>query len=295
MTGSLSLILKKYSVPALFTIIGLVMVILGIQSQQNAQYQIATIMMFCAGVLSFLYSSGNISSKVLTILGVVAGIASIVALGLSYKSVASTQAHIKKYEKTVLEAENNLRDIRTAQKAFAEKNGRYAKDWAELKDFILNGQVPFVVQEGVVPSRKITEQERNFLYGDNRAIDNNMSELEAYRLSKMPNPPADLMGFKRDTVMVSFSSTKFDSKSYKTGRQKAGLPPFDVDALPFIPNAGGRKWKMETKDSVQIGDEFFPAIRVWGKLPIARIEGEEPEEMSFGKLTTNDTGGSWEQ
>jgi hypothetical protein len=231
----------------------------------------------------------------LTLLGLVAGISSALAMYLSFKSVYDTHKHIAKYELCVKLAQNNLSDIRSAQKAFADMNGRYAKDWDELIDFINNGKVPFVDAFGVVPSRKITEQERNFLYGDNRAIDNNMTELEAYRLSKMANAPEDLQNFKRDTILVSFLSTKFGSKSYKAGRMKEGFGAFSAEKLPIIPFSNGKKWKMETRDSIQIGTEYFPAIRVSGMLPIAKLEGEKPKEIYFGQLTSNDTGGSWEE
>ncbi|MBU2019840.1 MAG: hypothetical protein KJ941_09355 [Bacteroidetes bacterium] len=295
MTSSLSLLLKKYSVPALFTILGITMVVVGLKTKQNGQYIIATIMMLIAGLLSFLYSSGKVSSKVLTTLGIAAGIGSLIAMGMATMSVYKTDQHIKKFNLCEKIAISNLRDIRTAQKAYAEANGKYASTWEELNDFIKNGKVPFVLAVGVLPSRKITEAERNYIYKDNRAIDNNMTEMEAYLLSKSPSPAEDLLGYKRDTIMVSFMSTKFGSKSYMENRMKEGIGKFYADSITSIPMSGGKKWKLETKDSIQIGLDFFPAIRVSGKLPIAKIEGEKPLEMSFGKLTSNDVSGSWEQ
>lgn len=295
MTGNLSLLIKKYSVPALFTLTGIAMLYLGLQSSQNSVYTIATIMMLVAGILSFLYSSGTLSAKMLTFLGIGAGVVSMVALYLSTVSVKETFDHQQRYAACVAKAQANLRDIRTAQKAYAEANGKYASDWKDLVNFINEGQVPTVNAVGVVPSRKITEAERNFLYGDNRAIDNNMTELEAVLLSRSTICPDDLKEFKRDTVMVSFMSTKFGSRSYKEGRIKAGIGPFYPDSLPYIPMANGKKWKLETVDSLQIGEDFIPAIKVSGMLPLARIQGEKTEELSFGKLTSNDTGGSWEQ
>ncbi len=295
MTNDLSLILKKYSVPALFLVLALAMLILGLQSKQDMTYIVATVMMFAAGVLSLLYSSGKITAKLLSILGIGAGLFALVTIILSYTSVSSEVAHQKKYDACVKEAQTNLRDIRSAQKAYAEKNGVYAKNWEELIDFIENGKIPFVQAEGVVPSRKITEAERGVLYGDNRAIDVNMTELEALKLSRSANPAEDLKEFKRDTVMVSFMDSKFKNKSAITAREKAGFGPFNAKKLPFIPMANGKKWKMEVVDAVAMGEDLFPAIYVSGTLPIARIQGTKPEQMYFGKLTTNDTSGSWEQ
>jgi hypothetical protein len=236
-----------------------------------------------------------VASKVLTTLGIVAGVGSLFAMGMATMSVYNTDQHIKQFALSEKMAISNLRDVRTAQKAYAEMNGKYAGTWDELNYFIKNGKVPFVLAEGVMPSRKITEAERNFLYNDNRAIDNNMNDMEAYLLSKSASPAEDLLGYKRDTVMVAFMSTKFGSKSYQEGRMKEGLGKFYADSIITIPMSGGKKWLLEVKDSIQIGLDFFPSIRVSGKLPTAKIEGEKPIEMSFGKLTTNDVSGSWEQ
>jgi hypothetical protein len=295
MTNDLSLLVKKYSVPALFLVIALAMLILGLKSKQDATYIIATIMMFAAGALSLLYSSGKISVKLLSVLGIGAGVAALVTIALSYKTVSKEVAHQKKYDNCLKESETNLRDIRSAQKSYAESNGKYAANWEELIDFIKNGKVPFISAVGVVPGRKITEAERGYLYGDNRPIDVNMTEIEALKLSKKPDVSEDLKGFKRDTVMVSLMKTKFKNKSAVESRMKAGFGGFNPEKLPFIPMSEGKKWKLEVADSVKIGEEFYPAIRVSGMLPISRIAGTQPDEMSFGKLSTNDTSGSWEQ
>lgn len=294
MTNQFSLLLKKYSVPAMFLIFALAMFYITINSSQNATFVIATIMMFVAGLLTLLYSSGKISTKLLTILGVVAFVGAVGTLFFSTTSVTATTRHMKQFALTTGEAQLNLGDIRSAQKAYMETHGFYAPDWNTLIDFIKNGQVPFVEKEGTVPSRRITLDERAILYGDNRAIDNNMTEEEALKLAKSSNPPADLQNFRRDTVMVSFLKNKFQTKSYQEAREVAGYGAFSADSLPFIPGTK-RKWKMKTLKKVQIGETFYPAIKVWGTLPLAEIEGTDPEEISFGSLTTNDTGGSWEQ
>jgi hypothetical protein len=295
MTNDLSLLVKKYSVPALFLVLAIAMLILGLKSKQDTTYIIATAMMFAAGALSILYSSGKISVKMLSILGLSAGIAAVVTIALSYYAVSSEVEHQAKYDSCVKESEMNLRDIRSAQKAYAEKNGKYAANWEELINFIKTGEIPFIEAEGVVPGRKITEAERSILYGDNRPIDINMTELEALKLSKSSNPADDLKGFRRDTVMVSLMDTKFKNKTAVESRIKAGFGAFNPDKLPIIPMSNDKKWKLEVADSIKIGEEVFPAIRVSGTLPISRIAGTQPDEMHFGKLTTNDTSGSWEQ
>ena len=293
MTNNLSLLLKKYSVPALFLLLAFGMIFLVISSPQNKTFLIATVMMFVAGVLTFLYSSGAISTKILTILGGIAFVGAIGTLYFSTASVVNTNRHIKEYNLTYGKATYNLQDIRTAQKAYMEQNGFFAASWEELVDFIKNGKVPFVEMEGTVPSRRMSVAEMNSIYGDGRPINENMTEKEALLLSKKSNPAEDLRSFKRDTIMVSFLQSKFQTRSYTEARLVAGYGAFSADSLPFIPGTK-KQWKLETKKKVKIGETEYPVVRVTGKLPLAKIEGTQPEELSFGSLTTNDTGGSWE-
>ena len=294
-TGNASLLLKKLSVPVLFLIIGLLLIIAGVQQKQNNMFMISAVLMFVGSILSLLYSWGKLKSNLFNIIGIGAGIIAAATLYLSWKSVADTATYTANYNLCRGKAIQNLTDIRYAQKAYAEANGTYAKDWETLVDFVKNGTVPYVVAEGNIPARLITTEERDYLYSDNRAIDNNMSENEAYRLSKSPICPEDLKGFKRDTIQVSLIQTKFKNKSYTESRKVAGFGKFYADSLPYIPFTGGKKmWKMEIKDSVKVGEDFFPAINVIGTLPFSKIEGTKPETLFFGKITTNETAGSWE-
>lgn len=295
MTSKLSLLFKKYTVPTIFTILGIIMVVMGLKSQQNTEYVIATVMMFVAGALSFLYSSGAISSKILSILGFVALLGSAGAMYQAWASVRSTTIHNKNYARCVALARLNLTDIRATQKAYAEVNGVYANSWEKVVDFAKNGMVPVVEAEGTVPPRPLSKQEIKFLYNDNRAADDNMTEQEAVRLSRMETPPMDLQNFRRDTVMKPFRATKFDTRSYQESRENKGYPRFYADSLPYIPMSGGQMWKLETKDSIPFGDAMMPAIRVSGILPYAKIEGTKKEEIYFGKLTMPETAGSWEE
>ncbi len=295
MTNNFSLLIKKYSVPVLFLILALAMLYINFASEhrQDASFILATIMMFVAGALTLLYSTGTISTKILTVLGGLAFIGAVITLYFSTASVVSTKKHNEQYELSFGKAAYNLSDIREAQKAYLDKNGKYADTWDKLLDFIRNGEVPYVNKVGVIPNRKITPEERAKLYGDNRPIDVNMTEMEALLLSKMPNPASDLAEFKRDTLMKSYMESKFNTKTYREARELAGYGKFSVDSLAYIPFTN-KKWNMQTKDSVKIGQQSYPAIKVWGKLPYAKLEGTDPIEISFGSLTTNDVGGSWE-
>lgn len=300
MTNNLSMLLKKYSVPALFFIVGLVLLIVGITKEQDGMFMMASVLLFIAGGLSVLFSSGNFKSGILYIFGIAAGIAGIFTIVMSYKSVEDTSTYNNNYVKCKSLSKQNLEDVRYIQKAYADKNGKYIGDWDSVEDFVKNGTVPFVEQQGVVPNRKITSEENKFLYTGNPPIDNNMTEDEAYRLSKWaagPNYQADFSNFRRDTIQVGLMKYKFDGKSYKASRVKAGFGPFNVDSLKYIPFTGGREtWKLEVLDSVRMGETVFPAIKVSGEIPFASIKGKngDKEEVYFGSLKTSDTEGSWE-
>ncbi len=294
MTNKFSLLIKKYSVPALFMLFALGMLYVVMTSPQNKTFVTATVMMFVAGVLTLLYSSGAISSKILTVLGILALAGAIGTLFYSTKSVVDTNKHMRNFTLISEKAALNLGDVRTAQKAYMEQHGHYTDNWDSLIYFIENGKVPYVNKVGTPPNRKITPEERGFLYGDNRPIDFNMTEEEALRLSLRPNPPTDLVNFKRDTVMVSFLETKFKNKSYTATRMKKGFGKFSVDSLMYVPGTKTR-WQVKTLDSLKIGEEVYPAVKVWGMLPLAEVEGKDPKEIGFGSLTMNDLAGTWEQ
>jgi hypothetical protein len=301
MLSNLSIIFKKYSVPALFFILGLLLFITGITGDQNIMFQLSSVLMFLAGALSVVYSSGAFKTTILYIFGALAGIAGLATLVLSYNSVSETSTYNANYTLCRGKSISNLDDIRFIQKAYAEKHGVYAKDWETLVEFVKTGTVPFVESEGVVPGRKISEQERDYLirfglYKKGQAIDFNMTEKEAYFLSKSATCPDDLKGFKRDTIQKSLLEMRFMNKAYTEGRMKAGYGKFYADSLPYIPLSGARRmWKLETKDSIQVGESFLPAMKISGKIPFAKTQGKEDEEMSLGSLTSQDLIGSWEE
>lgn len=293
MTNNFSILFKKYSVPVLLLILGITLLVVGISNKQGSSFMLSSVLMFIAGGLSLLYSSGKMKTMFLVIFGVLAGLAGVVMLVISWGEVSSemdTQARNKLTETT---AKQNLEDIIYIQKEYQARNGVYAGTWDEMTDFVKNGKVDYVYSEGSVPGRKLERAESNYLYNDNRPLDNNMTEIEAHRLSKWKQGPryADFKGFRRDTVQVSLLQTKFQSRSYLEARQISGLGPFYPDSLRFIPFTKGKKeWKLQTKDSLDTGDgNKAPAILVEGTLPFVK------KKMSFGSLTSpNELSGSWE-
>lgn len=299
MNGNLSLLLKKLSIPAILLVLGIIMVYIGLTSEQDAIYKIASIMMMLAGMISLAFSTGNLNRKVMVLIGATTGVISVVLLFYSYKSVSDTTRYNKNYALCRMQAIQNLQDVRYIQKSYMEKNGKYIDNWDELVEYAKTGTVPKLISRGSVPNRPITPEERKFLYNDNRPLDNNMTEQEAVLLSRWkegPNYMQDFSEFVRDTIQITFKEAKFGTKSYMKSREVAGLPKYAADSLPYIPFTGAREmWKLEVADSVLMGDTKVPAIRVEGEIPFAATQGKKNEKISFGQLTSNDTAGSWEE
>lgn len=296
--SNLSLVFKKYSIPAIFLILGIVLFVIGAKNNQGSTFMISSIMMFLAGGMSVLFSSGKMKSKILLGFGALAGIAAIYTLYASYATVGEAIEHEEKYKAIKAESRQNLEDVRYIQKEYKKRYNKFIDNWDDLVDFVKNGKMDKYISEGTVPSRRITIEERDYLYGDNRAIDVNMNELEAYLLSQWAEGPkyADFAGFVRDTAQISIMEGKFESDSYTKSRDKMGLGTFNPDNLPYIPGTDKKKkWKFETKDSVAVGTMKVPAIKVSGMLPITAFKGKKKkDEIFFGTLTSGDLTGSWE-
>lgn len=295
MNNSLSVLLKKYAVPTIFVVLGMAVLVYGFTTQQDGTFKMSAVFLFVAALLSIMFSSGKFKSSLINMLGIVTAIGAAITLYLSFKSVSDTEQYNLNYKMSRLKSEQNLADIRFIQKQHAAEHGRYAKTWDEFLAYAKKATMDYVDAVGVVPARPMTIEESRYVYKDNRPVDKAMTEEEALILSKWENAPAELKGFKRDTLKVNLLKTKFGSSSYIDSRMIAGIGRFSLDSLPYIPMSGKKMWKLETKDSIAVGSEKMPAIKVSGVLPFAEIEGsKKKEEISFGSLTSNDTGGSWE-
>ncbi len=297
MNSNLTLIIKQYSSLFLLLLIG-IFVTLFISTAAGVLIIFAALACILIVLLINLF---GVNRFVGLVYGIVGFLGATTVLTLSYRSVEETSTYIHNYELCKGKSIRNLEDIRFIQKAYAETNGVYAKDWETLIDYAKNGTVPYVESEGSVPARRINEGERDYLiqfglYKKGQAIDFNMTEKEAYFLSKWTNCPEDLKGFRRDTLQRSLYEMKFTNTSYVESRMKAGHGKFYADSLPFIPFTGGReKWKLETVDSLMIGEDRMPAMMVSGKIPFAKIQGTDTEALSFGTLSSPDLVGSWEE
>lgn len=295
MNSNFSMIIRKFAAPLIFTVLGLIVLIYGFTTNQDGTFILASVFLFAAALISMLYSSGKVKPAILNIVGIVAGLAALFTIYMSWTSVKKSEHYREIQKLTELKAQQNLADIRFIQKNCAEATGKYASNWEEFISYAKEAKMQYIDAKGSVPGRRLSPEESRYIYKDNRPQDNNMTEEEAYILSKWTEGPnyAEFASFIRDTTYVSLLETKFGSASYVDTRMINGLGAFSLDSLPYIPWTK-EKWTIETRDSVLVGDQKFPAIRVSGKLPFAKIEGAKRPEIYFGNLTSNETGGSWE-
>lgn len=308
--GNFALLLKRYSVPTIFLVVGIAVLYVAFSGNQAIQFKISGVLILLGSLFSFLNTSGR--SNIVTnwaIGGVSLALATYATIA-SYNSVETTRTHQEDYKKTKLTAERNLQDLRTIQSAFLKRYGKYAATWEELLGFAENDYVWEDDDAGSVPARRITPEELKYLvsigfkmskdgvvtvYKANQAIDNKMTEEEAVALSKMKTLPGDLVGFKRDSVKVKFIETTFiRNQSYMKERLDLGLGDFNTKALRYIPGTENQEWKLESKILKGQDGTTTHATRISGTIPFSKYENGEPEEMFFGNLQTGDLKGSWE-
>lgn len=295
--SSFSLIAKKFVVPAIITVLGIVMVLIGLINNQNTIYLVASANVLIGGIMAILFSAGIMKKGAIVAISGFCILVSIVLIGYTYVSVTGTIEHQKAYELNKIEIEQNLKDIREAEKNYKNTYGVYTDDWSELEKFIKTGEITQIDRGSVpVPSRPLTSEEIKLIYNDNRAADVDMTELEAWIISKNMNPvPEDVEGFKRDTNMVPFYSNVFGKRSYMDTREQLGLGPLVVENLKYIPGTEDDlvKWSIETVDSLAGTGEA--AIRVEGTGPIGPLEGGLLPTYYFGETSSPKLSGSWEK
>lgn len=298
MNNQLAALVKRYMLVSIIVLVGLIMIIVGIRTNQDGLFIMAAINLFVGGILALLFSSGILNQKVVFGIGIIC-IGLTLYLGIeTTESVAATQQHDLDYERSTRLYQYTLTQIRDIQRAYKAKNGVYASTFDELKDFFENDKIQKIESMGSVPSRRLTIQERDALYSDNRALDRNMTEREAALLVAMGNPTnsSDLTNFRRDTVQIYFKDEFLSSETRKSARKSLGLGEFDIEELRYIPMTDPKEeWTIETRDSVPyLQGDTIATIHVYGREAIPRFEGGARKIVGFGNLQTNSDKGTWE-
>jgi len=296
-----SVLLKKYSVPFLFSALGIVLIVVSLVTEQPFEFILASIIILICSVFLFLTVSGSVSNKITNMIGGVSLVLAAYAFYTALSSVGSSIQHNNDYALMKGLAIRNLKDVQTAQKEYEKKYGVFAADWNTIINFIEKDSIADIVRKGSVPNRKITEKERDYLiqfglYKKGQAIDNKMTDLEAYYLSKSDICPPELATFKRDTVMVSFIETTFTkNRGYLTEREQNNYGEFNAKKLRYIPFTNDKvEWNIDTVMKPS-GTDTVCFFRLEGILPIPENEGAKADEiMALGNLLEFNLSGSWE-
>lgn len=297
MNSQISVLVNKYLIAGVIAVFGLVMLIIGLQSDQDSLFMIAAINLVIGGVLAVLFSAGILKRNVVMAIGSVCILITIYIGYSTYASVKKTIAHIEAREKSEALVRFNLTQIRDIQRAHKSTHGRYAKDWEELIQFFNTGTVRVIEAEKSVPTIRLTREEVKIIYKDNRPMDRNMTEQEAAILASLGNPTnnPELDGFKRDTLIKPFKAEYLGNINRIKERQRLGLGEFQIEKLRYIPMTDPKEeWTIDTRDSLIYAGDTIPSIRVEGLEPVPLFENSKRQIIGFGNVQSNSDKATWE-
>lgn len=298
MNNQFSVFVKRYLIAAIIAVFGVVMISIGLSSNQDSLFMMAAINLLIGGILAILFSAGILGRNVVLGIGIVCIGLSVFFIYKSVKSVEVTQKHQLDYAKSESLMRHSLVQIRDIQRAHRAKHGFYAPNFEALKEFFENDKIQKIDALGSVPSRRLTTVERDALYDDKRSLDKNMTEREAALLVEKGNPAnaQDLAGFKRDTLQVYFKEEFLGSRTRQRDREALGLGKFNIDELKYIPMTDPKEeWTMETRRNVPyLANDTISTIHVFGKEAVSRFEEGQRNEVGFGNVNTSSDKGTWE-
>ena len=256
---------------------------------QGPEFKIAALFFILVGIIWILYTVNVLRS----FLGVAVGLISIGVAGWllyqDYSIVKKDVDYINKKEMVYKAIKNRLNDLKIAQMEYKSEYGHYTNNIDSLIDYIKNGKTIQYVRKGTLPVRKLTRQEADFIYGRraNKALDNNITDVEAKALLRMDPVPADLTGIVRDTVYVPVLTSVFKESSYLEQRKKKGIAyEFHPDSLRLIPFT--KSPVLLDTSSVSRGDLRVPTLLMRMPHPIDLLD-----TLKIGDTTDNSLKDSW--
>ncbi|MBK6952833.1 MAG: hypothetical protein IPH24_12495 [Crocinitomicaceae bacterium] len=256
--------------------------------KQSPLFLYGAIFFIVGSVIWFLYLFGVINTLIgYVIMFVMAG-SSVYLLYRDFKTVNDDVQYLAEYKKMNDDIIARMNDIKEAEVAFKEYNKYFTNNMDSLIHFVKTGKKMSVPNIGSLPERRITPEERDYIYGDNRPIDKLMTEQEAHALAKSPNPPADLLNFKRDTIYLSVLDAIFYDDKFVERRSKLGdnLMDFHPDSLRFVPYTQ-TPVQLDT-NSVMKGEIRVPTLR------ILMVHPMDPEKKyQIGDLNDNHLRDNW--
>lgn len=321
-----------YFLPVTFLLLGIWRIWVGLKTEvvtdsagneylieQNFNAILAGILCFTISAIILLFVTGKLNRKMIVMIGAISIPVAVIVIVLNFLAIKNEVESIAFKKKVRGEMILRILDLKEAQMAYKTVNGEFCDDIDKLILFVKEGKVPKPVSAGNIPPRRITSIENDSLYpGQNKAIDNNMSEMEAWRLSKIAKlltPEqleemnagladgqksfVDLLEFKRDTVFISVIDKYFSGNKYAERRNTIERTmefksdfPFNVDSLAIIPHTGdsGVKFGVATSSIVKSTGPA-PTLLIWAVHPMDSLE---MDSVYLGNLNKVDFNGSWQ-
>lgn len=187
----------------------------------------------------------------------------IVIVVFSYMIYDSIMGRIE-FEKLAKERRDavieRLKDIRTAQLAYKNENGEFAKDFDKLITWVKTGKIQVIKQIG--------DAEDSLAVARGEVI--------------------------RDTVYVPAIDTVF-SATYIGSRKN-----FYLDSLPIIPNSDGDKFEIDAGEitrnnvKVKVFEVFAPFKSIYKGLETEKHSIKMDDGLRVGSMTEPSTNGNWE-
>ncbi len=296
----------RYAIAGIFLILGIALLVFGLKPDpqllnngkveyvsQNKIFIIASIFFVAASLIWILYLIGVINTKISYVIVAVTAISGGILIYMDYNSVQSTVAFNEAVDLRNINMKLRLDDVKQAELEYKEFNGTYTDDMDALINFVKEGKKMRITKSGTPPERPITPEERDFLYNDDRPIDNLMTEREAALLAVSPICPADLKSFKRDTSYASVLEAVFMDEARERARRNAGATiDFHPDSLRYVPFS-----KIPTKldtGSVMNDELVVPTLLITMEHPM-NDQFKDSVFFSIGDTKSGSLRESWEK
>jgi hypothetical protein len=263
------------------------------QVTQEPMFGYAGIFFIIVGVIWVLFILNLLKSFIGVGASIVVTALGVYVLAEDYKIVKEDVDYQNKKAHYFKEIKERLNDVKIAQIEYKNEKGVYTSSFDSLIDFVKNGKTISYVRKGLTPGRPLTTGERAHIYGkrDNRALDNDMSDIEAKNLSLWVDAPDSvktmLTNYKRDTIYVSVLTTIFENNAYLEAKLKMDLElDFTPDSLRKLPYSG-LDFTMLT-DSISRGELSLSTLLIQAVHP-----DFSNDTLSIGDLKDNSLKDNW--
>jgi len=286
--------------PTLFLIVGILLLKMALvpeyeelnngemlEVKQGPLFLYGALFFTVGSIIWYLFLFGVIKTKLGYVVMALMAVMSTYLLYQDYVTVDQDVQYNAQFDKIDRDIKARMQDLKSAQMAYKEYNRHYTNNLDSLILFVKTGKKMSVPNIGKLPERRLTPEEIKIIYGDNRPADKLMTEQEANVLAHLSNPPADLIGFSRDTVYLSVLDAVFYDEDYLTNREKAEPSlAFNPDSLKFVPYSTTIV-TMDTS-SVLKGEIRVPTLMIQMKHPM-----NQEKIYQIGDLMDNHLRDNW--